>query len=189
MNAFNEVAPFVTRAGRDSLLLISEEQTIEIEARLLAALDALPVGGLLPLDLEGVQLSSEAARQLLRRAIRRVCSGELHDRFLILQNLRRGRYSVEAMLKLEGLTIVERIAEGHRPALLGKVDPVVKETYDFLMRNGDATARDVVEEFKLNTVSAGTNRLTTLNGLGLARKMAQEGLPSGGIQYRFAPVR
>src|SRR4051812_41743133 len=117
MNAFNEVAPLKVRAGQDSLVLISEEETVGIEARLLAALDALPIGGLLALDLDGVQLSSESARQLLRRAIRRVCSGELDDRFLILQNLKRGRYSVEAMLKLEGLTVAERVAEGRSPAL------------------------------------------------------------------------
>jgi hypothetical protein len=189
MNAFNEVAPLKVRAGQDSLVLISEEETVGIEARLLAALDALPIGGLLALDLDGVQLSSESARQLLRRAIRRVCSGELDDRFLILQNLKRGRYSVEAMLKLEGLTVAERVAEGRSPALLGKVDQVVRETYEFLVRKGDATARDLVEEFELKTVSAATNRLTTLSGLGLARKVAQEGLPGGGIQYRFAPVR
>ena len=189
MNAFNEVAPMAVGTGKGPLVLISEEDTVEIEARLLAALDALPVGGLLPLDLEGVQLSSESARQLLRRAIRRVSSGELDDRFLVVQNLRRGRYSVEAMLKLEGLTLAERVAEGHPPALLGKVDPVVKETFEFLVRNGDATARDLVDEFKLKTVSAATNRLTTLGALGLARKVAQEGLPGGGFQYRFAPVR
>jgi len=93
------------------------------------------------------------------------------------------------MLRLEGLTVVERVAQGHPAALLGKVDPVMKETYDFLARTGQATARDLVEEFKLNTVSAATNRLTNLSGMGLARRVAQEGLPGGGVQYRFAPVR
>ena len=189
MNAFNEISPMLVRQGADDRVLITEEETVDIEARLLAALEVLPPGGLLPLDLDGVRLSSESARQLLRRAIRRITGGELDDRFLILQNLRRGRYSVEAMLKLEGLTVAERVADGHPAALFGKVDPVVKETYDFLVRIGEATARDLVEEFNLKTVSAATNRLTTLSTLGVARRVAQERLPGGGFQYRFAPVR
>jgi len=185
MNAFIIVEPLALGSG----ILISEDETVSKEEQLLAALEALPLGGLLTLDLEGVQLSSEAARQLLRRAIRRIAGGELADRFLILQNLKRGRYSVEAMLKLEGLTVVERGGEGRPPNLLGKVDPVVKESYEFLVRNEGGTARDLVDEFKLRTVSAATNRLTTLATLGLARRVGQEGLPGGGLQYRFAPVQ
>lgn len=189
MNALRESHAFHVSPDSAELTIISEEEAAPLERGLLEELERLPGGSVLPLDLAGVRLSSESARQLLRRALRRLSSGELDDRFLVIQNLRRGRYSVEAMLKLEGLTVVERVADGHPPQLLGKVDSVVKETYDFLVRNGDATARDLVDEFALKTVSAATNRLTNLTSLAVARRTAPESLPAGGVQFRYVPVR
>ena len=68
-------------------LLFTADDSRSIEEDLLRRLLQLPPGGLLLIDFEGARVASEAARQLLRRALLRTTSGELEDRFLLLTHL------------------------------------------------------------------------------------------------------
>jgi hypothetical protein len=188
---FIEAAPFIVRtAGAvDSELLFDAGDARPKESALLARLEHLPPGGLLPIDFSGVRVASEAARQLLRRAVRRVTSGELQDRFLVLTGLGSGRYNIEVVLEGEGLTMVERLTDGTGARLIGRVDPAVRETYQFLLEQGDVRAKDVFVRFSLANLSTAANRLTTLCRLSLAYREDQEPVPGGGRQYVYVPVR
>jgi hypothetical protein len=156
---------------------------------LIRALESLPPGALLPVDFDGVMISSEAARELLRRVLRRITSDELDDRFIVLERLGPSRYNVGLMLKGEGLTAVERGSEGGPPRLLGRVEAAVQQTYEFLLGKDVATAREVQEHFDLSSISTATNRLTNLAKLALARRVAEEPVQGGGRQYLYAAVR
>src|SRR5690606_11109130 len=134
----------------------------------------LPPGALLPVDFEGVLISSEAARALLRRELRRLTSGEIEDRYIVLERLGPSRYNVGLMLEGEGLTAVERPEEGGSSRLIGRVETAVRQIYEFLVGCELATARDVQEHFGLSNTLTTTNRLTTLAKLALARRVADQ---------------
>lgn len=191
MNAFREQPPFLVRtAGGDvGDLLFDADDARPKETALLDRLEQLPRGGLLPIDFAGVRVASEAARQLLRRAMRRITGGELEDRFVVVTGLAAGRYNIEVVLEGESLTMVERLTDGTRARLLGRVDPAIRDTYQFLLTVPTGRAKDVYEHFALANTSTATNRLTALAKLALAYRIDQEAVLGGGRQYVYAAVQ
>lgn len=163
------------------------DDTLAAEAGLLSTIDESPSGALHLVDFGNRRVASEAARTLLRRAIMRLVSGEIEDRYLVLANLGESQYSVEVMLTGEGLTAVERKDEG--PQLLGRVDPAVKETYHCLLGVPDGTASNLKDILQLQNISTATNRLATLSKLGLARRVEQRPAAGGGREYVYVAVR
>jgi hypothetical protein len=189
-NAFLEATAFQLRShirGR-TRSLFTKADTEDAERRLLDTLDSLPLGSLLLIDFSGLRISSEAARQLLRRALLRITTGELGDRFLVLGDLGDSLYNVDVMLIGESLTAIER-SEDEGPQLRGVVDPAIRDTYAYLTHKPVATASMVLNDLGLSTISAATNRLTTLTKLGLARRVAQRPVSGGGREYIYAAVQ
>lgn len=188
MKAYDEVEPFRVgaRISADGMAFTSGD-TEAAERDLLALLEALPPGSLLPIDFTGVRISSEAARQLLRRALLRVAGGELVDRYIVLGDLDVSQYNVEVMLDGEALTAVERTDEG--PQLRGRVDPAVRATYHFLIAQKTATASRLLTDLGLSNISTATNRLSNLAKLGLARRVEQRPVPGGGREYVYAAIQ
>ncbi|HYW07860.1 MAG TPA: hypothetical protein VE913_12950 [Longimicrobium sp.] len=191
MNAFIEQEPFVVKSvvGGEFPSLFESEEAAPAEEHLLQRLDNMPAGALLVIDFQGVRISSEAARQLLRRAIRRVTGGELPDRYFVVRSLGRSRYNVEVMAESEDITLVERTDEGKGGQLVGKVEPAMRETYEFLLTRSTVTAKEVFEHFGLNSVSAATNRLTSLAKAALVRRVAEQPVAGGGKQFVYAAAR
>ena len=188
MNAFIEHP-----AGRLRLksfgaeLLFGADEAEPIELELIERLQSLPEGGLLVVDFDGVRVASEAGRQLLRRALLRISGGELEQRFIVLANLERCRYSMNSMLRQEQLTAVARTSGG--PQLLGQVDRVAAETFAYVASKDTVTAKMVFDHFGLQGIGAATNRLATLARSALVRKMGPRSLPTGGREYVFAAVQ
>ena len=188
--AFTEAEPFrLLREMRNdpSPCLFTASEATPLEAMLLERLEALPPSGLLAVNFEGVRVASEAARQLLRRALRRLVGGELEDRYLVLCRLGPNLYNIDVMLRREGLVAVERADPAAR--VMGEVDPATLETYAFLASQRTATAKSVQDKFGLQNISAATNRLTALSRLALARRVDQRPVPGGGREYIYAAVR
>lgn len=163
-----------------------EEQIAGAEQRLLDRLESAPPGVVVAVNFAETLIASEAARQLLKRALLRLGSGELEDRFLILEQLGRSHYSIQAMLRLEGLTTVERTSAG--PRLIGKVDPVAAATFEFVAAHQDVTANAVLKHFDLQNIAAATNRMTALTKSAAVRRTGPRPLPSGGREYVFTAV-
>lgn len=189
MNAFTLAQPFVIRAllpqGVSSLF--THDETAALEAQLLARLEALPIASLLAIDFEGVRIASEAARQFLRRAVVRLTSGELDDRYLVLTRLGTSRYNVKVMLLGEGLVMAHRGLDG--PELLGQIEASAKETFAFVATKGITSARDVFTHFGLASIAAATNRLSVLAKLALVRRVGQRPVPGGGREFLFSAVQ
>ena len=189
MKAYTEAPRFrLTEHVGDARVAFTSSDTAAAERELLATLESLPKGTVLPVDFEGVRISSEAARQLLRRALLRISTGELDDRFLVLGDLDVSQYNVEIMLNGEALTVVERTHDDG-PQLRGRIDSAVQATYDFLLKNQFATAGMALRELKLSNISTATNRLANLAKLGLARRVEQRPVPGGGREYVYAAIR
>lgn len=187
-NPFVEVPPFKLRTHATSRALFTSAQVEDAERDLLDTLEALPQGGLLVVDFSSVRIASEAARQLLRRALRRLGGGELADRYLVLGDLGDSLYNVEAMLIKEALTVVER-SEDEGPQLRGQVDPAMRETYHYLLTVPTATASMVQKQFALANISTATNRLSNLARLALARRVEQRAVAGGGREFVYAAVQ
>ncbi len=185
---FVEAPPFEIRAHAATRALFTSAHAEDAERALLAALEALPPGGLLPVDFSGVRIASEAARQLLRRALHRLAGGELAERYLVLGDLGDSLYNVDVMLAKESLTAVER-SEDQGPQLRGQVDPAMRDTYTYLLTIPTATASVVQSHFKLANISTATNRLSNLARLGLARRVEQRTVAGGGREYVYAAVQ
>jgi hypothetical protein len=186
---FMEAPPFrLSSHIGDRRSLFTKAEAEDAERALLDTLDALAPGTLLLVDLSGIRISSEAARQLLRRALLRITRGELSDRYLVLGDLGESLYNVDVMLSSESLTMVERTDE-EGPQLRGVVDPAIRDTYAYLAGKPTATASMVLNDLGLSTISAATNRLTNLTKLGLARRVTQRAVSGGGREYVYAAVQ
>ncbi len=187
MNAFSTPEPFSVRSpipGATSLF--TQDETTLMELELIARLETLVPGSLLAVDFKHVRIASEAARQLLRRALTRLTSGELADRYIVLMHLGASRYNVKVMLLSEGLVTVHRTPHG--PELLGQIEASAAETFAFVASNGLTSARDVLTNFELASIAAATNRLSALARLALARRVGQRVIPGGGREFLYAAV-
>ncbi len=183
------LVPLVNVVGQPTGDLFAAHEAGAAETVILEALERLGPGGLVTVDFEGVRVSSEAARQLLGRALRRVAGGEFADRFLILWRLGSSRYNTEVMLQGEGLVAVERVSEPPGAQLLGRFEPAVKDTFEFVLSKTVTTASEVKEELALESTAAATNRLSRLAKLALARRVAERAVPGGGREFVYAAVR
>lgn len=172
-----------------NLLLFTGDDARPVEAALLARLEAVRPGSVLPVDFTSVRVASEAVRQLLRRAIKRIVTDAEEGRFIVLDHLSHSRYNVDVTLRGEGLTAVERLHDGTSARLLGQIDPAVRETYLFALAQGEVRAKDVLEHFELAAISTATNRLANLAKLGLAYRTSAESIAGGGRQYVYAAVK
>lgn len=188
MKPFFEAEPFKVRARVKSRAPFTQTDTADAEQAILAALDALPPGGLLLVEFTGVRIASEAARRLLRRALLRLSSGELTDRYLVLGDLGDSLYNVEVMLAGESLVAVER-SEEEGPQLRGAVDTAIRDTYQYLCSVPTATASMVQDHFDLTNISTATNRLSSLAKLALARRVEQRPVAGGGREYVYAALQ
>jgi hypothetical protein len=188
VNAFTTIAPFdVREAWGQSEPLFVDADALPLEVSLLTRIAELPPGGLLPIDFAHIRIASEAARQLIRRAIIRLSSGELQDRYIVLINLESNRYNLEAMLRTEGLVAVERTKGG--PHLIGRVERAAEETFSYAASKRAVTASMVQERFGLQGIAAANNRLTSLWKLALLRRADARSLPGGGREFLFAAVK
>ena len=188
--SFLDTPPFQVRdhtRGR-ARSLFTRGDTEAAELALLDRLEKEERGILLLVDFSGVRISSEAARQLLRRALLRITAGELAEKYLVLGDLGESRYNVEVMLLGESLIAVER-SEDEGPKPRGAVDPAVRATYEYLVSKPTATASMVLSDLGLSAIAAATNRLSNLAKLGLARRVEQRPVAGGGREYVYAAVR
>jgi hypothetical protein len=159
------------------------------ERAVLDTVEALEPGGLLVLDFDGIRVSSEAARQLLRRVLQRIRGGELSDRYLVVSKLGgSSRYNVEVMLQGEQLVCVERTSSPAGARLLGQVETALEQTFMALLARPMATANDLQGDLGLNSTQATTNRLAALTKSGLARRVTERPLKGGGREFIYAAV-
>jgi len=190
MNPFPQGATVsLATVFRGPVSLFGADEAAPAEPVILESLERLGAGGLVVIDFDGVRVSSEAARQLLGRAIRRITSGELSDRFVILWQLGASSYNTKVMLEGEGLTTVERLATSPGARLLGRFEPAVRETFDFVLSTESTTAGEVKEALGLESTAAATNRLTRLAKLALVRRIAERAIAGGGREFVYSAVR
>jgi len=171
-------------------LLNGREEGRELADRLLAQLTTSEPDSIIPVDFEKVRfMDFSCADELMTRVLRRIRSGELGTRFILLQDLPPSvEENLAAVFALRDL-VCPKLTKAGKIELLGKIGPELAETYQLAVRKGTITARDVMAIAPDVGISAISNRLAKLQTMGLLVR-TKEGAPaSGGRQFVYRAVR
>ncbi|MDD5703370.1 MAG: hypothetical protein PHU23_15155 [Dehalococcoidales bacterium] len=131
------------------------------------------------------------ADEFLCRIIRRILSGDLGEKYIIVESLTDSqKENINVAFKERELVCVY-VKPDSSAEILGKISDELKKTYLAAVDKGKITARDVLDmETSENIgISAASNRLTRLKEFGLLRKTTDEVVTGGGRQYVYEPIR
>jgi hypothetical protein len=170
-------------------LLNGRQEGRELADRLLAQLAASEPDSMLPVDFGKVTfMDFSCADELMTRVLRRIRSGELGTRFILLQGLSPSvEENLAAVFAIRDL-VCPKLTKGGKIELLGKIGQELAETYQLAVRKGTITAREVMAIAPDVGASAISNRLAKLQTMGLLVR-TKEGAPaSGGRQFVYRAV-
>lgn len=179
--------------------MFTDPQADEVQAARAALLDRLakaPEGAVVPLSLEGVELSASCLAAILGPALSAVVEKHVQNRYvLVLDPSGRNKWDGDAGLMKESERLGRKLVcvwESKRLELAGPVDEQMKATYEFVLmgwqkRHDGATARELAERFDVS-IQAASNRLARASSLGLLHAADREVVSGGGAQYVFVPV-
>jgi predicted transcriptional regulator len=188
----------------------------QVQDSLDAALRALPPGGVLAIDFDGVEMMDYSfADEALGTIYSRMSGKEYPDRYMVL--LVKDDPTSVALLENVEVALVQRdaaaitvpfeeldslvkslSAEREKAAkssksdlvawkVIGKLPEHLIETLGAVMDQGQATVRDIVDALQLESVTACNNRIARLHQLRLVRRKAAI-VPEGGRLYCYSGV-
>lgn len=152
-------------------------------------LEELEPDSILPLDLSDVKfIDFSCADEFLTKIIRRIISGELGTRFILLQGMSVNvEENFSAVFKIREL-VCPKTSKGGKVELLGRVGAELAETYMLAAKKGKITASDVRAIAPRVGLSAISNRLTRLYKMRLLMRVKEVGVETGGRQFVYVPV-
>lgn len=151
-------------------------------------LEKLPEGGVLILDLEGVEvLSGSFADEAIGKVLERLRKGELPGRYLIL---RTGNLEVLEDLEAKliarrlGVLVEHKTEKGWK--VIGCLPQHLFRFFQYVLAHPGVTSKDAAQDLgvSLKTASLCLKRLSELRLLRAEREIR----PQGGFQYRFLPL-
>lgn len=164
--------------------------------RLESAIVSAPAGSVVPLSLDGIELSASCVAALLGPVITKIVDRAFDGRYVVgVDPSAKNRWDADAGLVKEShrtnkkLVCVWRTGDGVE--LLGDVDDQVRATYDFVVDRGGrgATARELADHENLS-IQAASNRLSKAHKLGIIHKATRRSVSgSGGSENVYIPVR
>lgn len=153
---------------------------------------------LVPLDLDGVELSASCIAALLGPVLDAIVQKHLDAKFIaVIDATGRNAWDGDAGLRKESDRVGRKLvcvwsSKDGTPTLMGPADEQVRATYEFAYvswakSQGGTTARDLAEAAGIS-IQAASNRLSKAASLGLLCAVDREPVMGGGAQYIFAPV-
>jgi DNA-binding transcriptional ArsR family regulator len=181
-----KVSPFQIDSDR----LDGRDEGARLRDEIINRLESDAADIILPLDFSKVKsIDFSFADEMLCRLIRRILSGDLGERFVILEGLSdSAKESLYMALKERDLVCIF-IKPNSEIEILGKLSDELKGTYFSAVAKGKITARDIFDPEKMSNISAASNRLTSLKEMGLLTKAKDEVVNGGGRQYVYEPVK
>jgi hypothetical protein len=179
-----------------------------VQEKLDARLRALPSGGVLVVDFDGVQMMDYSfADEALGTILSRMAAKEYPDRHLVIEV--RGDELSDALLEnvevalnrreVAALVLPQNAAEktfqkaanisavAGKWRSLGDLPTHLVDTLRAVMDKGCVTVRDLSEALKLDSATACNNRIARLYQMHLVRREATV-VPEGGRQYCYSAV-
>lgn len=152
------------------------------------ALEELPKGGVLYVDIRGVELMDYSfADEAIGILVSRVAGGEYGERHLVLVEEDRDLLeNVEASLLQRSLAMMRVDEVGGEPVLVGEIPEHLVETLWVIQEKGSITNADLAKVLDLNHTAC-NNRATRLAKLGLIHRQIETAAP-GGRQYTYERI-
>lgn len=169
-------------------LMVTRSAGREVREALSEALEELPKGGVLYVDISGVELMDYSfADEALGIMVSRVASGEYGERRLVLVDEDRDLLeNVEASLRQRSLAMIRVDELGAEPALVGEIPDHLVDTLRVIQEKASITNADLARELDLNHTAC-NNRATRLAKLGLIHRHIETAAP-GGRQYTYERI-
>ncbi len=178
-----------------------------VQEKLDARLRALPMGGVLVVDFEGVEMMDYSfADEALGTILSRMAAKEYPDRHLVIET--KGDELSDALLEnvevalnrreVAALVLPQNTMNKTKKApnisavagkwrILGDLPTHLVDTLRAVMDKGCVTVRDLSEALKLDSATACNNRIARLYQMHLVRREATV-VPEGGRQYCYSAV-
>jgi len=168
-------------------ILVGREAGKECYSRAIASIEKAAPLSVIPVDFANLRfMDFSSADEFLGKLISRLSSGEFKDIYLCLENLTPEiEETIGAMLQLRGQNALA-IGTGASPKILGKLNPVLKETFDLINNEKEVSARKLADKTNL-AINAASNRLTKLQGLGLIARL-ETSSGKGAEQYVYRTI-
>jgi hypothetical protein len=179
--------------------MFTDPHVAEIKSAREALLDRLapaPEGSVVPLSLDGVELSASCLAVVLVPVLSAIIAGHLKKKYVIvIDPTGRNKWDGDAGLKKESERLDRKLVcvwQAKQTDLAGSADTQVKSTFEFVLsrwrKDSDgSTARDLAEFFGIS-IQAASNRLAKASNLGLLYPADREVVSGGGAQYVFVPI-
>jgi len=173
-------------------ILNGRDQGKALREKILAHLEKEPVDIIMPISFEHVDfMDYSLTDEMLCKLIRRIISGELGERYIVVESLNESlKENINVALKERELCCVYVKSDG-KVEILGKLSTPLRETYEYAVEQKKITTRDIfdVKKFNLENISAASNRLTRLEKLGLLHNNKDEVVEGGGRQFVFEAIK
>jgi hypothetical protein len=167
-------------------------------AELRSKLRESPPGVIVPLTLDGSELSASCLAAVLGPALGDVVNGVVPGRFVVgIDPAGRNAWDADAALRKVSAHVGRKLVcvwltDHDTRELVGSVDDQVKSSYEFavdrwLKSSSPTSARDLAEAGGL-TIQASSNRLAKASSAGLLHVAERASVSGGGSQYLFIPV-
>ena len=146
------------------------------------ALQALPPGGRLFVDLSGLEvLSGSFADEALASLLAELRDGALPDRYLLIR-ADDGELVEDLSQRLAQRGLAALALLGEAVQVIGRLPPYLAEALELVMTRGEMTSPELAQALSISVKNASV-RLGELAKLRLVRTV-QETRPVGGVQYR-----
>lgn len=154
---------------------------------LLAALERLPAGRLLVVDLSGLEvLAGSFSDEALVEAVARLAVGAVPERYLLLRSPAEGLVEdLDVRLRERRLALLALMGKKDW-RLLGYLPPYLAQAFDWIAGHGETTSAELAEALSVS-VDAASIRLTELSRLRLVRVL-REARSVGGVRHRAASI-
>jgi hypothetical protein len=169
-------------------LLVTRGTGRRVREALAAALEGLPTGGVLYVDMRGVELMDYSfADEALGILVSRVAAGEYGERHAVLvEEDRELLENIEASLRQRDLAMIRVDEIGGDPKIVGEVPEHLVETLRAIQAAGSITNADLAAKLGINHTAC-NNRATRLFKLGLIHRRRNTSAP-GGRQYSYERI-
>ena len=192
-------SPVVLEASNGTMFTDPEAPAVQAaRSTILQRLQSSDEGSIVPLSLDGVELSASCIAAILSPILTAIIEKHVEGRYIVVADpASRNMWDADAGLQKESGRLGRKLVcvwqiNGQTFDLVGAVDEQVDETYKFVLdtwmkHEEGATARALAEHFDVS-IQAASNRLSKAGNLGLLYPADREAVAGGGSQYVYLPV-
>ena len=169
-----------------SVDLVTRQSGRAIRNRIEKKIEEAEEGEVIALDFWKIEvIDYSCADEIVAKLISRLLSGEYGDKYIILTGLNENqKENIEVALERKDLAVMAQMRDGKK-MLLGSLNNYLKETLNFVLKEGKITAKYLSEAMSLEANTSGT-RLLNLHKKKLVKRI--EEIRNGGRVWIYENI-